>query len=407
MNTTVAYPKNQEPYLAAAGGSSDRPETGREPSSPGAAMSRGDQVAASSACEAGVESQAMKRQRGEDSLLFSCENLQPKDKPSEKQQAGGTGTGAMREENSGLIDVLAMAREAAGATAAPQNSVLPVFTPSVMAPVLVPLRPAGPPAWLRIFMVGSVLALASGLAVLAVYLYRSPRTRTSVPAPIVAAPVAPAAAPVAPVAPATPAAMLAAPSVAGAGTPAGQPTPAAAAPSVAKAVSPAAGHSTTSTRRHSSAAPAAAAAPVAKPAEPVASAPPSQRSKSHRNAGSSGVDLEDLLNGPGGSESGRPARGASVNTTETLPAHLSRNDILTGMRSVQPRVTACYGQYHVPGTATVSMSIAPNGKVQSANVVGSLAGTPSGDCVVRAARAATFARFSGPPMSVQYPFVLR
>jgi hypothetical protein len=55
----------------------------------------------------------------------------------------------------------------------------------------------------------------------------------------------------------------------------------------------------------------------------------------------------------------------------------------------------------------VSLNIIPSGKVESANVVGALAGTPSGDCVAKAVRNATFGKFSGRAMSVQYPFVLR
>lgn len=407
MNTTVVRSNRSNPYLAAAGGSSDRPGAEREPSSPGAALLRGEPSVAASAYGAGVESQAMKRQRGDDSLLFSCENLQPK-APSEKPQAGGTGRGGAREDNSGLIDIQALARRATGATAAPQNSILPMFTPAVMAPVLVPVRRNGPPAWLRIFIVGSVLALAGALAVLAVYLYRSPRARTSAPAPI-AAPVAPSAVPAAP---ATAAALVApapAPRVVGPAAPAAQPS-LAAAPAGPKAVTPATSRSQASTRRHSAPAPVAAAvapAPAPKPAEPVAPAPPSQRAKPPKTAGGSDVDLDGLINAAVGSDSGRSARGGTANTTETLPEHLTRNDILTGVRSVQSRVAICYGQYHVPGTAMVNLNIAPTGKVESANVVGALAGTPSGDCVTKAARAATFARFSGPAMSVQYPFVLR
>ena len=409
MNTTVVHSKSSNPYLAAAGGSSDRAGTEREPSSPGAALLRGDQVAAVSAYGAGMESQAMKRQRGDDSLLFSCDNLQPKATPSEKQQAGGTGAGSTREENSGLIDIQAMARQAAGTTAAPQNSILPMFTPAVMAPVLVPVRPSGPPVWLRIFMVGSILALASALAVLAMYLYRSSRPRASVAARSVAAPIASPAGGVAsaiPTAPAVPTTTAATPSVAGAGTPAAQPNPAAA-PAGTKAVTSTTSRNQANTRRHGASMPAAAAAaPAPKPAEPVAPAPPSQRSKSHKGPGNSDVDLDGLINGTGGSDSGRSARGTTV-TTEALPEHLTRNDILAGMRAVQSRVAICYRQYHVPGTALVNLSIAPNGKVESAHVVGAMTSTPSGDCVTKAARAATFARFSGPTMSVQYPFVLR
>jgi len=76
------------------------------------------------------------------------------------------------------------------------------------------------------------------------------------------------------------------------------------------------------------------------------------------------------------------------------------------MTGVQPRATACFQQYHVPGTALVSVVIGKSGKVQSADVKGVLAGTPTGDCVAKAAKAASFGKFKGAPMSITYPFVL-
>jgi len=393
MNTTVDYPKNQEPYLAAAGGSSDQPVTDCEPSNPGAAMSLEDQVEAlPPAPRADSGSQAMKRQRGDDSLLFSFEKMQSNIRSSDKQHAGGTGP---REESSGLIDMRDLARRAASTTPLPVESIVPMFTPSMVAPVvLTPVRPSGPPAWLRILIVGSVLVLGSALAVLAVYLYRSSGGRTTVPAPVAAGPAVRA------VAPAAPAAMVPGPSAPAPGTSG----PVTAAPAVAKVTPPVVTRSAPSTRHHGSTAPTGA--PVVKHNEPAPPPPSRSRSNSHRTSGSGGVDLESLLNSSSGSELSRPARGVAVNTAGALPEHLTRNEIVAGMRTVQQRVSACFSQYHVPGTALVSLRIVPSGKVQSADVVGSLAHTPSGDCVARAARAASFAQFSGPAMSLQYPFAL-
>ena len=73
----------------------------------------------------------------------------------------------------------------------------------------------------------------------------------------------------------------------------------------------------------------------------------------------------------------------------------------------EPKALACYQQYHVPGIAMVSVTIAKSGKVSSANVGGALAGTPTGDCVAKAVKTASFKQFKGAAMSIQYPFQLR
>jgi hypothetical protein len=90
-----------------------------------------------------------------------------------------------------------------------------------------------------------------------------------------------------------------------------------------------------------------------------------------------------------------------------VPPQLSREDILKGMQGIQPQVSACFAQYHVPGTALVGITIGSNGKVQKAKVAGPLAGTPTGDCITKAVKGATFGRFSAKAMSIQYPIVLR
>jgi hypothetical protein len=55
----------------------------------------------------------------------------------------------------------------------------------------------------------------------------------------------------------------------------------------------------------------------------------------------------------------------------------------------------------------VALVIGKSGRVSSANVGGALAGTPTGDCVSRAVKGASFKKFKGSPMSISYPFILR
>ena len=86
---------------------------------------------------------------------------------------------------------------------------------------------------------------------------------------------------------------------------------------------------------------------------------------------------------------------------------LSRDDVKHGMGAIQAKAVACFQKFHAPGTATVSMVIGGSGKVTSAETKGGFAGTPTGDCVAKAAHAASFPKFRGQPMSVAYPFMLR
>ena len=60
------------------------------------------------------------------------------------------------------------------------------------------------------------------------------------------------------------------------------------------------------------------------------------------------------------------------------------------------------------GEATVALVVAgDSGRVTGANVSGVFAGTPIGSCIARAARAATFPRFTRPTFTLNYPFRIR
>jgi hypothetical protein len=76
---------------------------------------------------------------------------------------------------------------------------------------------------------------------------------------------------------------------------------------------------------------------------------------------------------------------------------LTRGQIIWAMSKISPRVKSCYGK----GLLDVEVTIAPNGRVESAVVRGN-----SNPCVEEAVRAARF-----PPSQTQtkldYPFLLR
>jgi hypothetical protein len=91
---------------------------------------------------------------------------------------------------------------------------------------------------------------------------------------------------------------------------------------------------------------------------------------------------------------------------ENLPDKLSMSEIQGGLGKVKGKASACYSQFNVPGTVMVNLSIGGNGHVSASHANGQFAGTPTGECVARAARSAVFPRFKGPNISIDYPFVL-
>jgi len=84
---------------------------------------------------------------------------------------------------------------------------------------------------------------------------------------------------------------------------------------------------------------------------------------------------------------------------------LAKSAVVAGMNSVKPKVAACYNEFKVGGMAMVNIIIGKSGKVTSATVTGKFAGTPTGGCVEKAVKTATFPPSDG--LTTQYPFVLR
>jgi hypothetical protein len=90
-----------------------------------------------------------------------------------------------------------------------------------------------------------------------------------------------------------------------------------------------------------------------------------------------------------------------------LPTELTRVVIAQSMGRIRGQVFACFERFRVPGSAPLTYEVAGNGTVQSVKLGGALAGTPTGDCITEAARAARFPRFDGPVQTFVYPFFLR
>jgi outer membrane biosynthesis protein TonB len=91
----------------------------------------------------------------------------------------------------------------------------------------------------------------------------------------------------------------------------------------------------------------------------------------------------------------------------SLPEAPSREGITAAMGKIKGRVQACYEKFQQTGVATVEVSIAKTGKVQSATTSGKFADTDTGNCVAAAVKAANFPRFKGPTLKIDYPFLLQ
>jgi hypothetical protein len=87
------------------------------------------------------------------------------------------------------------------------------------------------------------------------------------------------------------------------------------------------------------------------------------------------------------------------------PGPLPKNALVAGLNGVRPKVSACYNQFKVPGTAMVTIVIGKSGKVTTATVTGKFAGTPTGACVEQAVKTASFPPSDG--FSTPYPFQLK
>ncbi len=363
--------------------------------------SRWPSSGAPSAGHDGGRVETLTGQRHENSVLFSLSNLQSLAIPNAapKPAAGTSAT----PEGSGLIDIRAMAASTLGTAekstfnggaggSAPADD-LPAFGSfSPAAPVLLPLSSSsGPPKWL--YAVGALMLI--GLVGIGFMAWKVLSAKPPVLVETVQAVPAPA--------PAAPAKQAAAPETAKPSTIADDKLP-------PREGSPeAAGKAERSDCEHrhgkhemskgdkkgERAEKGGGAATAVASAAPAEKRPPKG-------------SLDDLLDGavrhPGGGgarpkvsdDDGRPAASAGP---------LAKSAVVAGMNSVKPKVAACYNEYKQQGMAMVNVVIAKNGKVASATVTGKFAGTPTGACVEKAVKSASFPPSDG--FTTPYPFQLR
>jgi len=101
------------------------------------------------------------------------------------------------------------------------------------------------------------------------------------------------------------------------------------------------------------------------------------------------------------------AAAAPPPSADDLPTQLSMALIADSMAKIRPQVFACYQQHKSPGTLELIYVVAGNGTVQSVAIGPAFAGTPTGQCVLQAAKDARFPRFKMEQQKFTYPFFLR
>jgi predicted Zn finger-like uncharacterized protein len=359
-------------------------------------------------------------QRHENSVLFSLANLQQlaMPAPASKSAVPSVVNGNGQSEGSGLIDIRAMAATTMGGPADSRGGggggfgdELPTFGSfSAAAPVLLPLpSQSGPPKWIYA-LIGGMVLLVIGIGIMAYKILTTKPVTVVEQVPVAVAPASPPVAALAPkaAAPAAPAAPAAAPIPdenlpprEGAGAEAAKAADAAKHEKGAGGKKSGKGGKGGKEKGASAEAGGKAAVAVAAPA-------PEPEKKAAKGS------LDDLLENALSGKKSRPRPSASDDDApvarKSAPAAeaagpLSKSAVVSGMNSVKPKINDCYNQFKVPGMAMVSVVIAKNGKVSSATVSGKFAGTPTGSCVEKAVKSASFPPSEG--LSTPYPFQLK
>lgn len=127
--------------------------------------------------------------------------------------------------------------------------------------------------------------------------------------------------------------------------------------------------------------------PAAPPPPPKKDAPPKKKD-----------DLDSLLDTASSGSGGKPAKGADK---KDLPDQLSMSAIQGTLKGVN--VSGCKSE-GASGVVNVKLTIKGDGRVSSASPQGGAAG---GDCVAKAVKGAKFGEFSGDPMTLTFPFIVR
>jgi predicted Zn finger-like uncharacterized protein len=380
---------------------------GSAAAAPASEESRWPSSGAAAAGHDGGRVESLTGQRHENSVLFSLSNLQSLAMPAAKPASSAAASPSVTE-GSGLIDIRAMAASTLGAPTNDSHTFgggggavddLPSFGAfSPAAPVLLPLPSnSGPPTWVYVALVLG-LAVVGGIGFLA---YKVLNTK----APVLVEQVQQVPAPQEP---AKPAALAAA-------EPGAKPTTIAEENLPPRAGSPEAKAGEKSEKGEHEHHHGGKGAKEGKEgregkkggddkkggAAAVAAAEPAEKRPAPGSIDAL-IDAADHRRGGGGSS--RP-RVSDDDSAKAPAGPLSKGAVVAGMNSVRPKVAACYNEFKVPGMAMVSVVIGKSGKITSATVSGKFAGTPSGSCVEKAVKSATFPASEG--LQMQYPFQLR
>jgi predicted Zn finger-like uncharacterized protein len=341
-------------------------------------------------------------QRHENSVLFSLSNLQSLAMTNTAAKPAPTSMGAPAAEGSGLIDIRAMAASTftapssgggigGGASAADDLPAFGGFSPA--APVLLPLQTGGPPKWIWLVVLG-MLGLVGVVLFFGwkIFTAKSPLEPTQV---VVQVPVP------------TPV-----PTPAPAGTKGGEDKPKISDDQLpprdgdkAETKSEKSEKSDKSHRSSKSKGDKKSSGGDDKKAVADKTPPPAPDTGPKPAKGS----IDDLLLGATGGS--KKAGGGGKEEKKEAAAEagsagpLAKSAVVGGMNAVKPKIQDCYNQFKVPGMAMVNVVIAKSGKVSSATVTGKFAGTPTGACVEKAVKAASFPPSDG--LTTPYPFQLR
>jgi predicted Zn finger-like uncharacterized protein len=356
-------------------------------------------------------------QRSENSVLFSLSNLQSLASPGAAIRPPSTTT---TTDGSGLIDIRAMAASTLGASGngfgpsagggGPSSDDLPAFTAfSSAAPVLLPLPSnSGPPKWVYL-VIGSVLLMVFAIVIAAVSILRKPVTveQAAAPAPV-QQPVAAAAPPAAGTG-AAPAVPPTSKTLAPSDLPPREGAESAGAGVDKGAAEHVAGPRLKHTGKlHKGGLGAGQGGGATSGAGAMVAAAPAEPDKPKAAKGS----LDDLLEGalkprnrPRVDDDNGARRSGASGADAPSAGPLSKAAVVAGMNGVKGKVGDCYNQFKVPGMAMVNVNIGKSGKVTSSAVTGKFQGTPTGACVEKAVRTASFPPSDG--LSTPYPFNLR
>lgn len=352
-------------------------------------------------------------QRHENSVLFSLSNLQSLAMPSPKAAVASTGL-PPTTEGSGLIDIRAMAANTGTARPADlrgggsvAEDDLPAFGSfSPAAPVLLPLpSSSGPPKWIYLvilLMVGLVGVV--GYLAFKVIMPKQPPAPPPAPPPV-AAPAEPAKS--APVAANEPGAK-------GTAIPDDKLPP-----REAGDTATATGKDGQDKKDGKDKSPRKTKGSKDKDKKGVAAVDDKKGGAGEKPAGTQIAQppapapgsIDDLLaraNKTGGGGGGRPKvadEDKKAGRDEPSAGPLARGAVVGGMNAIKPKVQDCYNQFKVPGMATFNFTIDKKGKVSAATVTGKFAGTPTGACVEKAIKTATFPPSDG--LQAAYAFPLK